>query len=236
MHLNTNLARPLTGLASSPLDIKAESAGLVAPSPRFSRPGKEGPNGIKHFGIGSRIGSRSTPDGTLVNRNNFVEMLCSLDRRMTPGTVEAPINFPRDCLMEYLVNQCGLSGPGNPGHADETSQREGNIDVFEVVFLGTVNNEVMTKAPVSCGRDWNRLQTGKVPARQALGRLKDGFDGSFRNQPSPMAPGSGTQIDNPVGLANGLLVMFDHNHGIPKVSHPEKCVQEALVVSLVQTN
>ena len=46
--------------------------------------------------------------------------------------------------------------------------------------------------------------------------------------------GSGTDVDDVVGDADGLLVVLDHDHGVAEVAQAHERVDEPLVVALVQ--
>ena len=43
-------------------------------------------------------------------------------------------------------------------------------------------------------------------------------------------------IDNVVGHLHGVLIVFDDEHGVSQVAHPDQGFDEALVISLMQPN
>ena len=49
-----------------------------------------------------------------------------------------------------------------------------------------------------------------------------------------MLPRARANIHDPIALADGLLVVLHHEHGVPEVPEPEQGVDEAAIVSLVQ--
>ena len=51
-----------------------------------------------------------------------------------------------------------------------------------------------------------------------------------------MFAGSGADVDQPVGLTNGVLIVFDHNQRIAKVAQMVQGFDESFVVALVQAD
>jgi hypothetical protein len=51
---------------------------------------------------------------------------------------------------------------------------------------------------------------------------------------SPVLAGSRPEVDHPVGRAHHLLVVLDHEHGVPDVPEPLERVDEPAVVALVE--
>ena len=51
-----------------------------------------------------------------------------------------------------------------------------------------------------------------------------------------MDPGARTHIQHVVGRADGVLVMFNHDHGVAQVTQVGEGGQQTIVVPLVQTD
>ena len=51
-----------------------------------------------------------------------------------------------------------------------------------------------------------------------------------------MNPGTGADINDVVGKANCILVMFHYQHGIAQIAKPGEGVEQSLIVSLVQAD
>ena len=79
MHLN--LDNPITraGLTATALDVKAETALLVAANLGFIGLGKQIANIVKDSSIGSRVRARCPTNRALVNINQAVHMLNATD-------------------------------------------------------------------------------------------------------------------------------------------------------------
>ena len=51
-----------------------------------------------------------------------------------------------------------------------------------------------------------------------------------------MLAGAGSEVDDPVGRANRLFVMFDDDDGVAEIAKPGEGVQQLAVVTLMQTD
>ena len=79
------------------------------------------------------------------------------------------------------------------------------------------------------------------PAAQVLTGDGVGMRRDFRGVPCatilpPCTPAPGTQIDHVVGLADGVLVVLDHDDGVAEIAQIDQRVEQALVVALMQAN
>ena len=53
---------------------------------------------------------------------------------------------------------------------------------------------------------------------------------------SPVFARTGADIDEPVGCANRLFVVFNHDEGVPEVSKSNQGVNETAIVPLMKPN
>ena len=60
--------------------------------------------------------------------------------------------------------------------------------------------------------------------------------GSLRHNFSTMATWSRPNVNNEISGANGVLVMFNHNHGVSNISEFAQCFDQSIIVALVQAN
>ncbi len=51
-----------------------------------------------------------------------------------------------------------------------------------------------------------------------------------------MRAGARTDVEHMVGETNGILVMFDHDHGIAEVAEPLQRIEQPRVVALMQAD
>jgi hypothetical protein len=59
---------------------------------------------------------------------------------------------------------------------------------------------------------------------------------ALRHDLAAEPPGPRPQVDDVIGGADGLLVVFHHDHRVPEVPEPPKRPQQALVVALVEAD
>ena len=65
---------------------------------------------------------------------------------------------------------------------------------------------------------------------------KNVVDRALGDDLAAMLPCSRTDVDDPVGGADGLLVVLDDKDGVPQIAHPEQGADEPGVVPLVQAD
>ena len=138
LHLDFSDPVALALFASSPLHVETESAGAVSPHFRFGQRGKERADGAEEFHVGGRIGTRSPPDGALVDDNGFVDMFQSQNAPALArflGICQFEMLFQRPA--ENSVDQRAFARSGHAGYAGERAQRDFYIDPFQVVVGGS---------------------------------------------------------------------------------------------------
>ena len=85
-------------------------------------------------------------------------------------------------------------------------------------------------------RNRNRQLAGQVLAGDRLGSGHQVGRQSLGDDPAAVHAGAGTEIDDVVGLADGILVVLDDDHGVAQVAQAHQRVEQALVVALVQAD
>src|SRR5690554_1966867 len=79
MHFDLDQAPPLTRFAAPALDVERETSRAVAARTGFGHAGEQLADWRKQAGIGGRIGTRGATDRRLVDIDDLVEMLQSLN-------------------------------------------------------------------------------------------------------------------------------------------------------------
>ena len=51
-----------------------------------------------------------------------------------------------------------------------------------------------------------------------------------------MHPSAHANVNDMVGKANGIFIVFHHNHGVAKVAQASERLQQTVIVALVQAN
>ena len=94
--------------------------------------------------------------------------------------------------------------------------------------------EVLTVARAALGGDVDLGPPGQVCPGQRCGVVQDVLDGTFSNHLAAVFTRARSQVQDPVGGADGFVVMFDHQHGIAQVAQALERAQQAVVVAWVQ--
>ena len=82
-------------------------------------------------------------------------------------------------------------------------------------------------------RNFDPARSLEILRRQRRLDLQDVVDGPGGDDLAAMFSCARTEIDHVVGGADGLLVVFDDDHGIPQVAQRLEGSQEALVIALM---
>ena len=85
-------------------------------------------------------------------------------------------------------------------------------------------------------RHRDRLAPGEVLAGDRLLDLVDALHGAAVDDGAAVLAGARADVDDPVALADRLLVVLDDDHGVAEVAQPGERVDEPPVVALVQAD
>ena len=165
LHLDLDRAVAGTSLAAAALDVEREPARLVAADLGLGRLGKQLPHVVEDPGVGGRVGPRGAADRPLVDVHHLVQLAHPGDPRVLArhGTVAVQLLGQR--VVQDLVDQRGLAGPGHAGHRDQAAQRERHVDVAQVVLGGALDHDLAALVrlpPLLWHRD--RCPAGQVSA------------------------------------------------------------------------
>ena len=93
------------GLASTPLDIERETPFLPPPGTSFCGSREQIANIIEHLGVGSGIGAGGSTDGVLIDTNQLVDLIKSIDTVVIPGRLRHQIQVFGDCWLQYSLDE-----------------------------------------------------------------------------------------------------------------------------------
>jgi len=112
VHLDLDDAVALAGLAAAALDVEGKPAGLVAARLGLGEAGEPFADRRECPGIGRGIGARGAADRRLVDVDDLVDVLESLDAVVRGGAFAGVIEFARDRLVERVDQQRRLAATG----------------------------------------------------------------------------------------------------------------------------
>ena len=237
VHLDLDQAIALAGLAAAAAHVEAEAARRVAACARLGHLRIQFAQGREQAGIGGRIGTRGAPDRRLVDVDHLVEQVQALDLAVRRGLVRGTVDLVGGQRVQGVVDQGRLARTGHAGDAGHQPGGDLQVHVLEVVARGAAQAE-------------GHLRVGLValvghldhaPARQVLAGdrargLEDVGQAALADDLATVHAGTGADVQDVVGGADRVLVVFDHNHRVAQVAQAGEGAQQALVVALVQAD
>ena len=129
-----------------------------------------------------------------------------------------------------------LPDPDTPGDGDEVAERDRHVEVRQVVLAGALDLQLLQAARPPRGGHRDLLAPRQVlPGDGVLG-LEDPLDRPAVHDGAAVLAGARPDVDDPVRLADRLLVVLDDDHGVAEVAQPDQRVDQPAVVALVQTD
>src|SRR5665647_555473 len=217
MHFNFDDAITGASFAPSPPYIKTKPPRLVTPDTGFSRIRKKFPDAIKGPGIGSRIGARGAADGRLVNIDDLVQVLNPQQILMCTGPMPTAMKLFHQRRIEDVLNQGTFAGTGYPADNHHFPQRDGYINVLEIMGPRTLDDQFLTVAGAAL--QWNRYAalSGEVLTRQRIFAVHDIFQAAGRDHFAPMNAGARANIYYKISIFQGLFIVLYNNHRIAQI-------------------
>ena len=238
VHLHLDHTITLTGLAAAALDVEGESSGFVTAATGFLRAGKQLPHRGKNAGIGRRIRSRCATDRTLINVDNFVQMLQTFNV-FIGGRVQrrSLVQSGRGYRVQSVVDQGGFTRPGDAGDTGEQSDRQAKGHSLKVVAGGSGQGQKFFVVPLnSLRRNGDGFFAGQIFPCQRGGRFLDCAQRSFRHDFAAVNSCSGTDIDDVIGTHDGLFIVLYHDHCIAEIAQMKQRVEQTGIIALMQAD
>ena len=236
MHFDFHQAVAVTGLAPAALYIEGEAARAVAPHFGIGCGSKQIPDVIEQPRIGSGVGPGGSADRALVNVDNLVQMLQSLNAFAGAGAGSGVVQLGSQGFVQHLANQAGLAGAGNAGDAGQGSQGDFHIQILQVVLRGSQNFQGFAVPGSPMGGYGDFLYPGQVLSCHRPGFPADVLQRARRHNLTAVASGAGAYIHNKVRLPHGILVMLHHNEGIAQIPELFQGHKQLVIVTLVKAD
>ncbi len=237
VHLDLDRAVTRARLAASALDVEGEPALEVAAHLGLGGRGEELADVVEDAGVGRRVGPRRPADRRLVDVDHLVDVLGAGDLGVATGDGAGVVDLLGQRGVEDVVDQRRLAGAGDTGHRAEDAQREADVDVVEVVLVRPVDGQLATdRARTTYGGDRDLATTAQVEPRQGVVVVEEALDAAGVDDLAAVLAGAGTDVDDPVGGADGVLVVLDDDEGVAEVLEADQGLDQALVVALVQAD
>ncbi len=236
LHLDADDAVALAGFTASALDVEAEAPRFVTARLGFGQAGIEVADVGEDAYVRGRVAARRTSDGALVDVDHLVEELDALDGFVLTGPVFGAVHELGEFLVEHLDDQGRLAAAADARHGDELAQGDTHVGFLEVIFGRAADLQVVAVALAAFGRDLDAPLAAQIAGCEAVGAAQELVPRRGADDLAAMLARARPHVHNPVGGADGVLVVFDDEDRVAQVAHAHQRLDEAGVVALVQAD
>ena len=234
LHLDLHVPVALASLAPPALHVEREAPRHIAARLRLRQRREELADGRERARVGGGVAARSPPDRRLVDVYHLVDVVEPVDAAVRARPVLRAVEPLRQRLVQHLVDERGLAGPGDSRYADEAPQRELDVHVAQVVLASALHAQEPAVARTPHGRRRDLAPPRQVRARERrLARL-DVVDLALGHDPPAVLAGARPEVDQVVGGAHHGLVVLDDEHRVAEVAQSLQRGDEPLVVRRMQ--
>ena len=139
MHLYFDQPIALTGFTTPAADIEREASRLVASRTWLWHSSIKFPDWRKQPGIGRRIRTRRPTDRTLVDLDDFVEILKPFDAVVWWRLMASLVKLAGQRWIKRVVDQRGFTGSWDTRYTSEKANRYFDINGLQVIPTGPIN-------------------------------------------------------------------------------------------------
>ena len=236
VHFDLQKAVAGTGFAPAAPGIEGEPSRAIAPALGVGGGGKQLPNVVEKPGVGGGVRPGGAADGALVDVDDLVQILLALDPVVLARPGLGAVQVGPQLFKEDLVDQGGLAAAGHAGDTGEGTQREGYVDVAQVVLRGAHHLQVLSVALPALLGYGDLPPPGKVVGGKGVFAGHDLLRGAAGHDLAPVDARSGADVHNIVRRAHGVLVVLHHQQGVAQVPQVLHGLQQHVVVPLVKAD
>ena len=146
------------------------------------------------------------------------------------------VEAARHGFVNRFDEQSGFATTRYAGDAGEGAERDFGTDIFEVVRLRAGHLERFAIALTALGRHSDLQHAGEILASQAFGVGHDVIDRAFGHDFAAVDAGTGADVHNMIGHADGVFVMLDDDHGVTEIAKTFQGFQQPVIVALVEAD
>ena len=153
-----------------------------------------------------------------------------------PTGSRGPEQLAREGSIAHLRDERRLAAPRHAGHGREGPERDGHVDLLEVVLPRALDEQRLPAALAALRGDRHRAVAAEVGAGDRSRFGEDRLEPPVGNDLATVLPRPGPDVDHPVGSPDRLLVVLDDQHRIPEIAESREGRDELCVVPLVKTD
>ena len=155
---------------------------------------------------------------------------------MLGSTQARTVELGSQGVIENIIYQCGFAAAAHACYHGKDSERNADINIFEIVGAGTVNRQhpAITLTAMLGNRD--KIAAAKIGTGNGCRHLLNFFHRTLCHHFTAMLACSRTDVDNLVSSIHRFLVMLNDNQCITQITQMLKRFQQLTVIALVQTD
>ena len=168
--------------------------------------------------------------------HDLVDMLKPIDSLMPAWHEPGPVEVAGEDVVQDIVDEGRLARAADAGHCNEAAEGKADRDIAQVVLAG-VDDRDLTLLPRSAdGRNLDRAPSGEILAGEGVWVIEEVLDRAAHDDMTAVLSGTGADVDDPVGYADGVLIVLDDDERIAEVAKSDKCLDEPAVIALVKAD
>ena len=188
----------------------------------------------------------------------MVDLFGALDALVLAGRVLGAVELPGQRAAQDVVHERALAAAAHARDARQAAEREGGVDVLQVVLRRADDLQpdrvVVASAggtPVFCpsasvrrrgerlvaaARHGDRQPAGEVLRGGRVLHAQDFLQRALRDEPPAARTRAGADVEDVVGGADRVLVVLDDDDAVAQVAQAAQGGDEPVVVALVQAD
>ena len=142
----------------------------------------------------------------------------------------------KDLYEQNRIDEGGFTRSGHARNADEASQGDLHVDLFQIVHLGAVHTEEFTVARPAGFRHVDPPPSRKERAGDGIFALRHLRRRTGKNHLAAVDAGTWADIHDVVGGGHSFLVVLHHENGVAQIPQVLQRGDQPAVVPLMETD
>jgi len=234
LHLHPDHACAFTGLAAAAGHIERKGPRFQAADAGAMGLGEELADGIEGLDVGCRIGARCAADGRLIDHHHLVDQLLPGQAAEAPHTFFPAPLFLHQPGVEDIVDQRALARAGHPCNHHHAPEGKIDVDVLEIVFPGSPDLQSGSPERTPPVRERDHAVAAEIGAGQRAAVDADLVKSAAEDDFAAVLARTGAEVNDLVGLAHHLAVVFDHNHRVADIAQGLEDLDQFCAVARVK--
>jgi len=225
------------GGAAAVAGIEAERAERVAALHRDGVAGKALADRVERADVARGVRAGRATDLRLVDHHDFAHEIRTFERMVSARGLGRLAVRAAQGRVEHVLHQRRLARTRYARYADQSSQRNLDVEVLEVVFRRTADLDrrrtgLRRAAPAGCRHGVEAAR--QVLCRERVGTRREFGGGALEHDPAAVVPGARAEVDYPVGVGHHGLVVLDDDDRLARVDQSVEQPEQVADIGEVQ--